>query len=186
MTKEKIFNKKITDYTFSVLFFLFFSFSIFFIIRPTLSTLFSLKKQAQDLELINQIYDGKIIIFSNLQQFLENNRDKIPYLNEAIPEKPNLSKIIDDLDKVSSESGFTFKKINTAEISLKAAKDKKYNTAVFDIEGVSDFDQMMSFLEGLLNQRRLKLPEKILVERNKESSFSGQLKIKMRIKAGFL
>jgi len=186
MIKKDIFYKKANDYTFSVLFFLVFSFSIFFIVRPTLKTLFSLKKQAKDLEEVNQIYDQRIVMIANLQQFLENNREKLPLLKEVIPDKPNLAKVIDDFNKVSSESGFLFTKINTEEISLKEAKEKKYKQVVLNIEGETDFEKMINFLEGLLKQRRLKMIEKLIVTKSEESSPSGLLKIQMEIKAGYL
>jgi Tfp pilus assembly protein PilO len=145
MIKKDIFSKKVQDYTFSVLFFLIFSFSIFFIIRPTLKTLFSLKKQAKDLEEVDQFYDQKIVMIAQVQQFLENNREKLPLLKEAIPDKPNLAKVVDDLNKVSSESGFLFKKIDMGETSLKEAKEKKYNQLVLNIEGEADFSQSLIF-----------------------------------------
>jgi Tfp pilus assembly protein PilO len=186
MIKKDIFSKKVQDYTFSVLFFLIFSFSIFFIIRPTLKTLFSLKKQAKDLEEVDQFYDQKIVMIAQVQQFLENNREKLPLLKEAIPDKPNLAKVVDDLNKVSSESGFLFKKINMGETSLKEAKEKKYNQLVLNIEGEADFSTISNFLEELLKQRRLKMVEKLIITQNKESSPSGLLKVEMEINASYL
>jgi len=186
MIQKDIFYKKAKDYTFSVLFFLIFSFSIFFIIRPTLVTLFSLKKQAKDLEEINQIYDQKIVMIAQVQQFLENNREKLPLLKEAIPDKPNLAKVIDDLNKVSSGSGLVFKKINAGATNLKEAKEKKYNQLVLTVEGEGDFPQMINFLEELLKQRRLKMVEKLIITKNQEGSPSGLLKVQMEIKTGYL
>jgi Tfp pilus assembly protein PilO len=186
MINKNIFNKKMTDYTYLVMFFLFFSFSILFIIRPTLVTLFSLKKELFDLENVNKIYDDKIINFSQLQQYLETNRDKLIYLKEAVPDKPNLNKIIDDLYKSASISGLTFKRMSAPEVNLKEEKEKKYNTVVFNIETVSDFNQMMVFLENLSNQRRLKSIQKLLVSRNQEGSPSAQLKVEMKIEVGYL
>lgn len=186
MIKKDIFSKKVQDYTFSVLFFLIFSFSIFFIIRPTLTTLFSLKKQAKDLEELNQFYDQKIVMIAQVQQFLENYREKLLLLREAIPDKPNLAKVIDDLNKVSSESGFLFKKIDMGETSLKEAKEKKYNQLVLNIEGEADFLKISNFLEELLKQRRLKMVEKLIITQNKESSPSGLLKVEMEINASYL
>jgi len=188
MIKKDIFSKKVQDYTFSVLFFLIFSFSIFFIIRPTLTTLFSLKKQVKDLEELNQFYDQKIVMIAQVQQFLENNREKLPLLKEAIPDKPNLAKVVDDLNKVSSESGFLFKKIDMGETSLKVkeAKEKKYNQLVLTVEGEGDFPQIINFLEEFLKQRRLKMVEKLIITQNKESSPSGLLKVEMKISASYL
>jgi len=186
MINKDIFNKRITDYTYLIFFFLLFSFSIFFIIRPTLITLFSLKKELSDLENVNKIYDDKIINFSQLQQYLENNRDKLIYLKEAVPDRPNLNKIIDDLYKSASISGLTFKKMGVSEVSLKEEKEKKYHTVILNIETVSDFNQMMVFLENLLNQRRLKSIQKLLINRNQEGTSSAELKIEMKIDASYL
>jgi len=186
MINKNIFQKKIFDYSYLIMFFLFFSFSIFFIIRPTLITLFSLKKEYLDLENINRIYDEKIINFSQLQQYLETNREKLPYLKEAMPDRPNLNKIIDDLYKVASLSGLVFKNINTPSISLKEATEKNYKSINFDINAVSDFDQMMSFIENLLEQRRLKLIKKLTISQSEEGTSSSQLKIEMKVETGYL
>jgi len=185
MIKKDIFYKK-ADYTFSVLFFLFFSFSTFFIIRPTLKTLFSVKKQAKDLEEVDQIYDKKITMIAKVQQFIENNREKLPLLKEAIPDKPNLAKVIDDLEKASSESGFLFKKIDMGETNLKKTKEKEYNQLVLNIEGEADFSKIFNFLERLLKQRRLKMIDKLIIKKNNESSPSGLLKVEMEINASYL
>ena len=186
MINKNIFNKKMTDYTYLVMFFLFFSFAIIFIIRPTLVTLFSLKKEFTDLENVNRIYDDKITNFSQLQQYLEINRDKLIYLNEAIPDKPNLNRIIDNLYNVASVSGISFKSMSAPEVSLKEEKEKKYNTVVFNIETVSDFNQMTVFLEGLLNQRRLKSIQKLSISHNEEGTSSAQLKVEIKIEMGYL
>jgi len=186
MINKNIFEKKMINYTYLIIFFLIFSFSIVFIIRPTLITLFSLNKELSDLEKINKVYDDKIINFSQLQQYLETNRDKLVYLKESIPDKPNLNKIIDDLYKSSSMSGLIFKKVSVPEVNLKEEKEKKYNTVVFNVETFSDFSQIMSFLEILLNQRRLKSIQRLSVNRNKEASPSSQLKVEIKIEVGYL
>jgi len=186
MIGKNIFIKKANDYSYLIIFFLLFAFSVFFIIRPTLVNLFSLKRELLDLENINRIYDDKIINFGQLQQFLETNRESLVYLDEAIPDKPNLNKIIDDLYKTASGSGLTFDSLNTPEVNLKEKQSKQYQPIVFDIQMSTDFDKMMIFLENLLNQRRLKSIKKLLVSATEESSPSSELKINMQIEVGYL
>jgi len=186
MIKKNFLNKESQEYTFLILFFLIFSFSVFFVIRPTLVTLFSLRKQIEDLEELNKIYDQKIAMIIQLQKFLENNREKLPLLKEAIPDRPNLAEVIDDVNKASSESGLLLRKIDTGEISLKELKEKKYNQLVLNIEGEADFLNISSFLEVLLNQRRLKMVEKLTITKNKESSPASLLKVDLKLNAGYL
>jgi len=175
MIKKDIFYSKIQDYTFLVLFFLIFSFSIIFIIRPTLKTLFLLEKELKDLEEINRIYDQKILMISQIQYFFENNREKIPLIKDAVPHKPNLAKVIDDVNQNSSESGIVIKKMSTATTNLKEDKEKKYNNLILNIEGEADFSKIMIFYEELLKKRRLKMIEQLIITKEKESTSSSDL-----------
>jgi len=186
MIKKNIFYERAEDYIFLVLFFLIFSFSIIFIIRPTLKTLFALKRELKELEEINQSYEQKILIFAQIQQFFENNREKIHLLKEAVPDKPNLSKVIDDINKTSSESSFLLKTINVESVNLKENKEKKHNYLILNIEGETDFSKIISFSEELLKQRRLKMIEKLIITENQETSPSGLLKFQMEVKSSYL
>ncbi|GIW64964.1 MAG: hypothetical protein KatS3mg092_0897 [Patescibacteria group bacterium] len=73
--KKNIFSKS-QDYTYIILFLIIFSIFIFFAINPSLKTAFSLKKEKNDLEVINNIYEQKIINIANIQNQLEENREK--------------------------------------------------------------------------------------------------------------
>jgi|GEM_PF-1630275 len=123
MNKEKLLallrDKKIQNYTYNIFFFLVFSFFIIFAIQPNLSTAFRLQKELQDLRLQNKQSEEKILQIVNYQSLMEEYRDSLPVLDEAIPSSPDLAKIVDDMSKTASDSGIIVKSITVESIAFK-------------------------------------------------------------------
>jgi Tfp pilus assembly protein PilO len=175
---EKIFSEKTRDYTFAILFFLIFSVFIFFAIRPSLTTAFSLQKEEKDLRGVNDVYEKRIIDVARIQSQLEENRDKLYLIDSAIPEAPQVSKIIDDLNKIDQNGSFFIKKASIGEVNLsKNAGKEGLKTIRITIESESDFKDALTFINETLSQRRLKTIQRILFQRIGEGSDSAKLKI---------
>jgi Tfp pilus assembly protein PilO len=179
---ERIFSEKARDYTFAVLFFLIFSVFIFFAIRPSLTTAFSLQKEEKDLRGVNDVYEKRIIDVARIQSQLEENRDKLYLIDEAIPVVPQVSKIIDDLNKIDQKGNFFIKKASIGEVNLSKNSGKAgLKTIKITIEAESDFKDALTFIKETLNQRRLKTIQRILFQRVNEASESAKLKIGFEI-----
>lgn len=187
---KKIFTKKATDYTFTILFFLIFSLFILFAIKPSLTTAVSLKKEESDLKIIDSKYESNIINIVSVQSLMEEHREKLPLLTDAISDHPQVNKMIDDIKKASDQTAFVIKKAGIEEVSLLDTKNKKLQTLLLTIEGSSDFDILMKFIQSLSNQRRLKTIEKIVITNSgnleSQASSSGQLKVIMNVEAYYL
>lgn len=187
---KKIFTKKATDYTFTILFFLIFSLFILFAIKPSLTTAVSLKKEESDLKIIDSKYESNIINIVSVQSLMEEHREKLPLLTDAISDHPQVNKMIDDIKKASDQTAFVIKKAGIEEVSLLDTKNKKLQTLLLTIEGSSDFDILMRFIQSLSNQRRLKTIEKIVITNSGnlegQASSSGQLKVIMNVEAYYL
>lgn len=186
---KKIFTKKTTDYTFTILFFLIFSIFIFFAIKPSLTTATSLKKEEIDLKAIDSRYENNIINIASVQSLMEEYRDQLPLLTDAISNHPQVNKMIDDITKAGELTSFAIKKASIGEVNLLDTKNKQLLTLHLTIEGASDFDTLMKFIQSLLNQRRLKTIEKMVItenQDNQQASPSGQLRVVMDIEAYYL
>lgn len=187
---SKIFTKKTTDYTFTILFFLIFSLFILFAIKPSLTTAVSLKREESDLKVIDSKYEANIMNIVSVQSLMEENREQLPLLTDAISDHPQVNKMIEDIRKASDQTSFVLKKAGIGEVNLLDTKNKKLQRLRLTIEGTSDFDILMKFIQSLVNQRRLKTIEKMVISNSgdleSQASSSSQLKIIMDVEAYYL
>ena len=144
---KKIFSKKMGDYTFAILFFVIFSLFILFAIKPSLTTATSLKREEYDLKKVDELYENQILNIANVQSLMEENREKLPLLTMAISNHPQVNKMIDDIQQASNKSAFIIKKASIGEVNLIDTKKDKLQTLHLTVEGSSDFDTLMKFID---------------------------------------
>ncbi len=185
---EKLTSKRVKDYSFTIIFFIVFSFFIIFAIRPNLTTVFSLQKQLKELRVLDTNYENVIVHIVDLQSMLETNRDNMYLLDEALPASPQVNKVIDDLKKSASESGVLIRKIDVGEVNLKEDEKKKDIKAfTLSMETNSDFTEVKTFIDQFMNQRRLKMVRNLsIIKDTKDGTGSASLKIKMDISGYYL
>ncbi len=185
---KKIFSKKTRNYTFTILFFVIFSLFILFAIKPSLTTAASLKKEEIDLKKIDAQYEDQILNIAQVQSLMEENREELPLLTSAISDHPQVNKMIDDIKQASDKSSFMLKKASIGEVNLLDSKNKNLQTVHLTVEGTSDFDNLMRFIQVLFNQRRLKTIQKMVIakDQKEEASSSAGLKIIMDVEVYYL
>lgn len=184
ITKE-IFTKKTRDYTFTVLFFLIFSAFIIFAINPSLTTAASLKKEEKDLQTVNNVYESKINEITTVQAQMEENRDQLYLLDEAVSRLPQVNKMVDDVKTTADSDSIFINKANIADVNL-LENQKTMQNVKLSIEGKASFENLTSFFNDLSNQRRLKTIDKIIISRDPESTGSANLKIILYISGYYL
>lgn len=182
---KSIFTEKVKDYTFAILFFLVFSIFIIFAINPSLKTAFSLKKQEKDLTKVDSIYEQKIINIADIQNQVEENRDDLPLFNQAISQYPEVNKMIDDVKTIADKNSFFIAKANISDINLKQTT-KQLDKVRLNIEGKTTFNNLISFIDDLFDQRRLKIISNLKISKDKDSTDSGQLKVFLVIDGFYL
>lgn len=184
---EHVFEKRIQNYTFGIVFFLIFSFFVIFAIRPNLLALVTLQEQLTQLRSIEKKYEDAITQIISLQTLVEQNRDNFYLLDESLPNLPKVNKIIDDIKKNASESGITVAKIDVSNISLKENKTlNQTKTFEVNIEGDADFAQAKQFIDTLIKQRRLKTIKNLGIIKEGVSSESATLTIQLEIDGYYL
>lgn len=188
--KDKIFVKKTTDYTFTVVFLLIFSVFIVFAIRPSLTTAFSLKKEEIDLTKVDKLYEDQIINIAMIQSLIEENRNNLPLLYQAVSTSPQVNKMVDDIQQAADKSKFVIKKANIGEVNLAQPNKKAIQSMKVTVEGEGTFDNFTSFTSEIFNQRRLKTVQKAIVSRgvgdDKMASQSAILKFKLDVEGYYL
>ena len=182
---SSIFTKRTKDYTFIVLFLTVFSIFILAAIKPSLTTATSLKKEEIDLKRIDNLYENKISDITLIQSQVEENRDDIYLLNEAVSRFPEVNKMVEDVKKVADKNNFYIKKASISDVNLYQDK-KKLDKVSLIIEGKTDFDNLILFINDLYLQRRLKTVPKMAIMKDKESSEEAKLNIVLTIDGYYL
>jgi len=182
---KTIFSKKVKDYTFVILFLLIFSIFIFFAIRPSLTTAFSLKKEEFDLEKVDSLYEKKITNISLIQSQIEENRDDLFLLDEAMSHYPKVNKIVEDVKMAADKNNLFIKNAKIADVNLFKKQDNLDKVQLM-IEGRASFDDMMNFISDIFNQRRIKTVDRLTIRRDKEATGDANLKVVLTIEGYYL
>lgn len=183
---KKLSSKKTQNYTYLVVFFLIFSFFIFFAIRPSLITAVSLSKEEGDLKKINTSYESTITKIVQVQSDLQENQDKLHLITEALPEKPGLNKILQDIQETAKKNSVQVKKLNIESITLSKSNSSGVRRAEINLEISSNFDDLSSFLKNLNNQRRIKTIKRIDIGKAAAASSSASLNTIIKITSYYL
>lgn len=182
---KSIFEKKGGEYIYIIFFLLIFSVFIVFAIKPSLTTAYSLKKEEKDLTKIDQVYEEKINSITLIQTQMEENRDNLPLLNQSIPEHPEVNKIIEDIKKIADKNSLAISKASIVDINLSSTNQELQDIKLIMEVGVS-FDKLKQFMTDLSSQRRLKIVDDVVINRDKESSSSSDLKVVLTIDGYYL
>lgn len=184
---NKIKNKKVQDYTLTIVFFVIFSFFVFFAIRPNLLTAFNLRKELAELRLKDKQFEDTIIKIVEYQSILEQNRDRFYLLEEALPQSPQVYKVIDDVRKTASSSSMVASRINVEEIPIQTTqKNSNRKSYVVTMDAAGTTSQLRGFLATLTNQRRLKSIKNLDIARDENNPSSNQFKLRFIIEGFYL
>jgi len=186
--KRKLLVKKATDYSYTILFFLSFAFFTFFVIRPNILTILSLQEESGRLHILDTGYENVIKKIVDIQTFLEENRTDLPLLDEALPDVPQINKLVNDSQLSASESSMVLNTMSINKVDLRdTGKRMNRKNVNVTIEGLANFLQSKSFITQVMNDRRLKTIRQITFEIDtKQGSASGDLKLVLEVEGYYL
>ncbi|KXK12042.1 MAG: Pilus assembly protein, PilO [Microgenomates bacterium OLB23] len=200
---DRLKERKVQDFSYAILFFArFVIFLLFFVIRPVLAIAVALRREGQDLERINKVYEDNIAKVLQLQADLEHVRPKSYLLNEALPENPKVDVLIGDVRKAAAEENITLEAVAIAGLQLKGtAEGKKEETAQngvvrgvkIDITIAGSYEDAVRFVQAIARQRRIKTIESVEIAKDvvKDPKATGSaspaaVKLKMNVQAYYL
>ncbi len=188
LSKEKILRKKFADYSFIIFFFLIFSFFVIFAIKPNLETAFKLRQELTQLRQLDTDYDAAIAEIISLQSDIEQHRDDLPLLAQAVPSTPQVNQIFENVQHSASESGIPISQLTVSQINLtQATSSSNLKNYKISFQSSSSFESLQKFLASFLTQRRLKLINKLSIDSGqKEGSHSATLSVTMDIVGYYL
>lgn len=179
--------KELKEYSYLTFFFIFCAIFLIFVIRPNLKQFFLAKKKVEDLKLIKDDYEkiiNKIIDFqSNLEQF----RDDYYLINQAIPHRPSINKVLSDIDDQIKKNDLQVEKIMINDVNLLPGGKEEVESVKINLNIVGNFDNFNQFIKGIINQRRLKEISSFKITKPNEpsASESSELKIDLVIDSYF-
>lgn len=183
MDKEKLLallrDKKVQDYSYQIFFFIVFAFFAFFAIRPNIITAFNLDKELQELKLKNREAENVILQIVNYQSLIENYRDKLPLLEEALPNSPGLAKAVEDVRITASESGVVINSLNVESVDFTDAQGTgEVLSYSITLESEATVEQLNYIITSLLKQRRLKMFDTISITSQSDNPTKISLVVK--------
>jgi len=179
-------EKKMKDFTYATLFFIIFSIFIFFAIKPALSTALGLSAQEKSLVAVDKKYELLIDQIVQIQSALEEVRDRLYIIDEALPAQPYLNVIMSDIQKSATKNNVEIKNISVQRINLVDSKKDVFRSMVVNVDLGASFDNYVRFERDLTQQRRLKNIKSVVIGRETEGSGSATLQIKAEIEGYYL
>lgn len=188
LIKKILAKREIRDYTYMILFFIISSFFTLFAIKPALTIVFSLKREAFDLERINAIYEKNILKLVDIQFKLENIRDKTYLLDQAMPKRPEMKTLVDNIKQLASAEGMLIDNLSLLSVDLKKkTKDTQKKPLIINIETKAEFSAVNIFIKKITDQRRIKTIKNLKILRETDfSTDSAHLKIMMETEGYYL
>lgn len=190
---KNLFKKKTKDYLYTSLFFFISAFFILFAIKPSLEVAFRLNRKMIDLKKADAVYESAIEKLLRLQGDLEKFRDDFVYLDQALPVKIQIAKVLKDITDSLSQNQLLINRLTIADIKLiRGEKNKKgeLNSILINLEVAGDFKNFYSFLKDINNQRRLKTINNVSISKSSKANplatGSAKLKINLSLKSYFL
>ena len=185
---SKLFTEKNKDYSYTIIFFLIFSFFAFFIIRPNILSIFQANLQIENLKKTNAIYEYQIQNVIDVQSILVNVRDDLPLLDEAVTSKPQINQLINDITKAIEKNHLEISKLSLANVNLKdISKTEQFKPLVFDLGLTGSFDNYLNLMKDIYNDRRIKLMKDIVISKeDKSGTNSGTLQIELQLEGYYL
>lgn len=186
--KRKLLVKKAADYSYTILFFMSFAFFTFFVIRPNILTILSLQEESGRLHILDIGYENVIKKIVDIQSFLEENRSDLYLLDEALPTLPQINKLVDDSQFSASNSGINLSSMSINKVDLKDTEKKLVRKKIgISLEGGANFIQSKEFITEIMNDRRLKMIQKITFDQDtKQGTTGGALKLLLEVEGYYL
>jgi len=186
--KRKLLVKKVTDYSYTILFFVSFAFFTFFVIRPNILTILSLQEESGKLHILDTSYENVIKKIVSIQSFLEENGKDLYLLDDALPSVPQINKLVVDTQISASASGMNIAGMSINKVNLRDMQKKTTRrTITVSIDGNANFLQSKDFITKLLNNRRLEMIRGISFAQDvKAGSMSGSLKLLLEVEGYYL
>lgn len=157
-----------------------------FALSPTLSTIVSLQKQLEDDKFVKQKLEEKINNLSVLQQKYSGLKDSLPTVYDAVPKNSQIPLLMAQLQALANESGILLVNLQTfqVDVSQAALSNKKFASYDFGISVKGNYQNMLTFINKIINFQRVITIENISITKVTEIN-TTELKLNIKGTAYF-
>lgn len=163
LSLEPIFNKP-SNQAYATVIFSFLAVSLFgwYAIRPTMQTIFTLRREISDRTDIDKKMEDKISALIEAQAAYENIQNVIPALSQALPLNPEPIRAVAQLRGLASDSGVIINGLSVPSVSLqnddsktKPSPSGKVNSIPITLTVVGFYADVKRFLLDISTLRRI-------------------------------
>lgn len=173
--------KKPVNQAYTTIIFSFLAISLFgwYAIRPTMQTIFELKREIADKTDIDRKMEDKISALIEAQAIYEELQPSIPIINAALPAVPDPIRAIVQLKRLAEESQITFLNMSVPTLPLdttsSASAGLKTTTPniseyLISLTLAGPYPNIREFLTGVLDMRRQMQIESVALATRREAS----------------
>jgi len=149
-------KKKVRVYTELVGTLLTISFFLLFAVKPTLLTIAGLIKTINDQKLITRTLEEKINALNLAQSQYDLIQSDLPLIEEALPQRTEITTLIKQLEAIANRSGVTNEGIQLTQIPLdKEGAFSQPEPINFNLAVSGDYQNLKTFLKNLSSLRRV-------------------------------
>lgn len=133
-----------------------------FAIRPTIVTISELQAEIEDKQELDEDLSAKITALSSVQQQYLNLQDRLPILDDALPNQANLRRTVKVIERLASEQQLVIETMRVPEIPPEVPIDVA-NTDPEDLQRIGfpvvitvagDYTSIRNFVEAMRQIRR--------------------------------
>lgn len=147
------------------------SFFGIFAINPTLSTIFSLRKQLSDDTLVSQQLQTKIDNLSSLERQYNLLGSNLTNIYNAVPQNPEAPLLSAQISAVAQKHNLTITDYRVAEVQLASnPADSKVQSFVFTLQAEGNYNDMIAFSTELTALNRIITIESMEIGRSTQDN----------------
>lgn len=163
LSLEPVFNKP-SNQAYTMVIFSFLAISLFgwYAVRPTMQTIFTLKREISDRTDIDKKMEDKISALIEAQAAYENIQNDIPVLSQALPMSPEPIRAVAQIRALASDSGVAITGLSVPSVLLQNEPTKsklpsvgKVNSIPVTLAVAGVYADIKKFLLGITNLRRI-------------------------------
>lgn len=153
----------------------------FFAINPTLSTIAHLKKELKDNKEVTEKLDQKIKNLSILQQKYSSLSDDLPKIFSSIPQTPDITTFIGQLQTLSTQENIVITRLQTFEVELPKKDTSDYSQFTFSLGIEGSYENLLNFMTEMSDFDRIVTFDNLSIGKAAGSENVLQLDIKGKV-----
>jgi len=173
-------EEKTQKFTSIVLTLIALSFFGIFAINPTISTIARLRREVSDSKFTEEQLRQKISNLSTLGQEYQKIQQDIPYVLSAVPQDPQISTLVAQIQSLSQQSNIQLDGLQTfqVEVTTQNKTQKKYSSFSFSVAAQGPYESIVSFVESLKGMQRIASLDTIALNKKTDQNKTIQLSIR--------